>query len=100
LSYLTLFLAFQVDNLDIKVMYLIDIHVDPPPPTPKASSTTKTGCHDIAEILLKVALNTKNQRSLPPLPIVFSFMLTAPIFKVFIKIQVYHQYGVGLRLDL
>jgi hypothetical protein len=26
-----------------------------------ASSTTKTGCHNIAEILLKVALNTKNQ---------------------------------------
>ena len=26
-----------------------------------ASSTIKTGCHDIAEILLKVALNTKNQ---------------------------------------
>jgi hypothetical protein len=26
-----------------------------------ASSTTKTGCHDIAEILLKVALNAKNQ---------------------------------------
>jgi hypothetical protein len=26
-----------------------------------ASSTTKTGCHDIAEILLKVALNTNNQ---------------------------------------
>ena len=26
-----------------------------------ASSTTKTGLHDIAEILLKVALNTKNQ---------------------------------------
>jgi hypothetical protein len=25
-----------------------------------ASSTTKTGCHDIAEILLKVTLNTKN----------------------------------------
>jgi hypothetical protein len=24
-------------------------------------STTKTGHHDIAEILLKVALNTKNQ---------------------------------------
>ena len=24
-----------------------------------ASSTTKTGCHDIVEILLKVALNTK-----------------------------------------
>jgi hypothetical protein len=30
------------------------------PGTP-ASSTTKTGCHDIAEILLKVALITKNQ---------------------------------------
>jgi hypothetical protein len=26
-----------------------------------ASSTTKTGRHDTAEILLKVALNTKNQ---------------------------------------
>jgi hypothetical protein len=26
-----------------------------------ASSTTKTGRHDIAEILLKVTLNTKNQ---------------------------------------
>ena len=25
------------------------------------SSTTKTGRHDIAEVLLKVALNTKNQ---------------------------------------
>jgi hypothetical protein len=31
------------------------------PDTP-ASSTTKTGCHDIAEILLKVALSTKNQQ--------------------------------------
>ena len=30
------------------------------PGTP-ASSTTKTGCHDIAEILLKVALSTNNQ---------------------------------------
>jgi hypothetical protein len=30
------------------------------PDTP-ASSTTKTGLHDIAEILLKVALNTINQ---------------------------------------
>jgi hypothetical protein len=26
-----------------------------------ASSITKTGCHDIAEILLKVAINSKNQ---------------------------------------
>jgi hypothetical protein len=30
------------------------------PDTP-ASSTTKTGRHDIVEMLLKVALNTKNQ---------------------------------------
>jgi hypothetical protein len=30
------------------------------PGTP-ASSTTKTGGHDTAEILLKAALNTKNQ---------------------------------------
>jgi hypothetical protein len=33
------------------------------PGTP-ASSTTKTGRHDIAEILLKVALNTINQINL------------------------------------
>jgi hypothetical protein len=32
------------------------------PGTP-ASSTTKTGCHDIAEILLKVALKHKNIES-------------------------------------
>jgi hypothetical protein len=31
------------------------------PGTP-ASSITKTGCHDIAEILVKVVLNTKNQK--------------------------------------
>jgi hypothetical protein len=31
------------------------------PGTP-ASFTTKTGLHDIAELLLKVALNTKNQK--------------------------------------
>jgi len=30
-------------------------------PGTQASSTTKTGRHDIAEILLKVALSTKNQ---------------------------------------
>jgi len=34
------------------------------PGTP-ASSTTQTGHHDIAEILLKVALNTKNQSIVP-----------------------------------
>jgi hypothetical protein len=31
-----------------------------------ASSTTKTGRHDIAAILLKVALNTKNPKENPP----------------------------------
>ena len=30
-------------------------------PVTPTSSNTKTGCHDIAEILVKVALNTKNQ---------------------------------------
>jgi hypothetical protein len=30
-------------------------------PCTPASSTTKAGRHDIAEILLKVTLNTKNQ---------------------------------------
>jgi hypothetical protein len=33
-----------------------------------ASSTTKTGRHDIAAILLKVALSTKNQIKSNPLP--------------------------------
>jgi len=33
------------------------------PGTP-ASSITKTGRHEIAEILLKVALNTKNQNQI------------------------------------
>jgi hypothetical protein len=36
------------------------------PRTP-ASSTTKTGRHEIAEILLKVALNTKNQNQIKPI---------------------------------
>jgi hypothetical protein len=38
------------------------------PGTP-ASSTTKTGRHDIAEILLNVALNTKNLKSINRLEI-------------------------------
>jgi hypothetical protein len=42
-----------------------------PPGTP-ASSTTKTGHHDIAEILLKVALNTKNQSKPKCVLLVFS----------------------------
>jgi hypothetical protein len=43
------------------------------PGTP-TSSTTKTGRHDIAEISLKVALNTKNQIN-QILPFVFRFLL-------------------------
>jgi hypothetical protein len=38
------------------------------PDTP-ASSTTKTGRHDIVEIFLKVALNTKNQNQSITLPV-------------------------------
>jgi hypothetical protein len=43
------------------------------PGTP-ASSTTKTGRHDIAEILLKVALNTTTQT---PWPSFFSFQFVS-----------------------
>jgi hypothetical protein len=39
--------------------------VDPPLFYFTASSTTETGRHDIAEILMKVALNTKNQSNQP-----------------------------------
>jgi hypothetical protein len=38
------------------------------PDTP-ASSTTKTGRHDIVEIFLKVALNTRNQNQSITLPV-------------------------------
>ena len=45
------------------------------PGTP-ASSTTKTGRHDIAEILLKVALNIKNQ-------IKFKFIIYSTLSELF-----------------
>jgi hypothetical protein len=45
------------------------------PGTP-ASSTTKTGRHDVAEILLKVALNTKNHQSSSPILIGWSTILS------------------------
>jgi hypothetical protein len=48
------------------------------PGTP-ASSTTKTGRHDRAEILLKVALNTKNQSINQSIRLI-------PIFVVFVGI--------------
>jgi hypothetical protein len=47
-------------QIDFKVYQLLAIGRWFSPGTP-ASSTTKTDRHDIAEILLKVALNTKNQ---------------------------------------
>ena len=46
-----------------------------------ASSTTKTGRHDIAEIFLKVALNTKNQiKSFILFPFTVHFILIKPAF--------------------
>jgi hypothetical protein len=48
----------KVKNKKIKVYQLLAHGRWFSPGTP-ASSTTKTGRHDIAEILLKVALNTK-----------------------------------------
>jgi hypothetical protein len=42
-------------------------------PSTPAPSTTKTGCHDIAEILLKVALNTKLQIQIQIIGNVVSF---------------------------
>jgi hypothetical protein len=47
------------DNWDMAICFALGFS----PSTP-ASSTTKTGRHDIAEILLKVALNTKNQNQI------------------------------------
>ena len=54
------------------------------PGTP-VSSTTKTDCHDIAEILLKVALNTINQTKL--LSICTCFF---PIFYIIILLLLCH----------
>ena len=48
------------------------------PGTP-ASSTTKTGCHDIAEILLKVALNTINHQHIHNLSVNQSKLYFPPI---------------------
>ena len=42
-------------------VYQLPAHVRWFSPGTPASSTTKTGRHDIADILLKVALNTTNQ---------------------------------------
>jgi len=55
------------------------------PDTP-VSSTTKTGRHDIAEILLKVALNTKNKKNQPMIGLVKIMSLKWPsaMVKVYI----------------
>ena len=50
-------------------------------PGSPASSTTKTGRYDIAEILLKVALNTKTQLKLNSI-ITFSFFCTVNITRI------------------
>jgi hypothetical protein len=45
-----------------QIKFVSDLrHVCGFPPGPLVSSTNKTSCHDITEILLKVALNTINQ---------------------------------------
>ena len=50
-----------------------------------ASSTTKTGCHDIAEILLKVALNKINQikSNQPILYFYVTHLQYKPFFSIF-----------------
>ena len=46
------------------------------PDTP-VSSTNKTDCHDISEILLKVALNIINQTKQPSIPYAVIFVIIA-----------------------
>ena len=54
------------------------------PGTP-ASSTTKIGRHDIAEILLKVAFNTKNQIKSNQILIVANTNVDSLVFFVFLN---------------
>ena len=57
------------------------------PDTP-ASSTTKTGHHDIAEILLKVVINTKNLiKSNQPNEDIFNNRVTGIIVKEYLPHQ-------------
>ena len=57
------------------------------PDTP-ASSTTKTGRHDIAEILLKVVINTKNLiKSNQPNKDIFNNRVTGIIVKEYLPHQ-------------
>ena len=61
------------------------------------SSTTKTGHHDIAEILLKVALKTKNQSINQSYMIWPGWLNDLGSWITKQPIQAYHQYGVGSR---
>jgi hypothetical protein len=60
------------------------------PDTP-ASFTIKTGRHDIAEILLKVALNTKNQIKSNQFVVVVVFPNTIWDFSLDFVIPIHHQ---------
>jgi hypothetical protein len=58
------------------------------PGTP-ASSTTKTGRHDIAEILLKVALNTKNQIIKSPCQILDKHIIVDVLLNAILLCEIY-----------
>ena len=61
------------------------------PRTP-ASSTTKTVRHDIAEILLKVALNTKNQIKSLHIDIIISTTFTLLLHYIYITFTLHLHY--------
>ena len=65
---------------------MVDGSVSPGTP---ASSTTKTGRHDIAEILLKVALNTKNQSYFSNIVAVILWKAPRPVVERITLYQVY-----------
>ena len=68
------------------------------PDTP-ASSTTKTGRHDIAEILPKVALNTKKIKSNQPSVIgnlVWFWLSCLDVFDIFLPINSLFEY-IGVQ---
>jgi hypothetical protein len=62
------------------------------PGTP-ASSTTKTGCHDIAEILLKVAL--KHQKSNHINIIFYRFYYWLCVFGIYDCDSVFYDFSIG-----
>jgi len=60
-TWLPLLYTYSINNFSENKVYQLLAHGRWFSPGTPASSTTKTGCHDIAERLLKVALNTKNE---------------------------------------